>query len=316
MKKTKHAVALLLIAALVISMTGCYIISPQRMSELKGTYKLTSYTYTPSHERKEGRTPTTYDYVNDEKYKYEDYLVITGTGKGYYAHRDASGDAYVKEITLSYEYNQENSSRIDYVIYNDALTQGNTTGGISRLGVSGKSLNYSLTAFDYTELFTKRPMRSDERSVRWEKVDDATDLSYVTEQMGDLKSYSFDAFASRGIYSLDVLFDTETQQYLESPYQYYFIVIDTASGISTAKICYALKDAPKEQIQETLPFRFSEDGLTLTLGEHSWSADNYSKNSFTRIDENVKWTLYLHSHSVTESALDNLVESYLAEDEV
>ena len=111
------------------------------MSELKGTYRLVSYTYTPSHERKEGRTPTTYDYVNDEKYKYEDYLVITGSGRGYYAHRDASGDAYVKEITLNYEYNQENSSRIDYVIYNDALTQGNTAGGISRLGVSGETLN-------------------------------------------------------------------------------------------------------------------------------------------------------------------------------
>ena len=316
MKKTRRTVAMLLIAALVISLTGCYIISPQRMSELKGTYRLASYTYTPSHERKEGRTPTTYDYVNDDKYKYEDYLVITGSGRGYYAHRDASGDAYVKEITLNYEYNQENSSRVDYVIYNDALTQGDTTGGISRLGVSGKSLNYSLVAFDYTELFTKRPMRSDERSVRWEKVDDATDLSYVTEQMGDLKSYSFDAFALRGIYGLDVLFDTETQQYSENPYQYYFIVIDTASGISTAKVCYAPKDAPKEQIQETLPFRFSDDGLTLTLGEHSWSADNYSQNSFTRIDGSVKWTLYLHSHSITESALNNLVESYLAEDEV
>ena len=291
------------------------------MNELKGTYRLTSYTYTPSHERKEGRTPTTYDYVNDEKYKYEDYLVITGSGKGYYAHRDASGDAYVKEITLRYEYNQENSSRIDYVIYNDALTQGDTTGGISRLGVSGKSLNFSLAAFDYTEPFTKRPMRSDERSVRWEKVDDATDLSYVTEQMGDLKSYSFDAFALRGIYSQDQSFFSETPQdpkipYSDNPYQYYFLVIDTADGVSTAMACYALKDTPDQQVRETLPFHISDDGLTLTVGEQTWTSSPAARNAFARFDGSISWILGIRSHSVTKSALDDLVESYLAVDEV
>ena len=159
-------------------------------------------------------------------------------------------------------------------------------------------------------------MRSDERSVRWEKVDDATDLSYVTEQMGNLKSYSFDDFALRGIYGQDVLFDTETQQYSESPYQYYFVVIDTADGISAADVCYALKNTPHQQVRETLPFYISDDGLTLTVGEQIWSSDTYTRNSFTRMEGNVKWTLNLHSYSVTESALDDLVESYLAVDEV
>ena len=313
MKKTKHLVALLLIAAIVISMTGCYVISPQRMSQLKGTYKLTTHIYTPSHERKEGRTPTTYDYVNDEKFKYEAYLVITGSGRGYYAHRDASGDAYVKEVTLAYEYNQENSSRIDYVVYNDVLNQGKTDGGTSRLGVSGKSLNFSLSAFDYTQLFTGKPMRSDDRTVRWEKVDDATDLSYITEQMGNLKSYGFDAFGYRGIYSQESPRNVETQEYLESPYQYYFIVIDTADGIDTAEICYALKETPTEQVRQTLPFRLSEDGATLTVGEQVWSADPLSRNTFSRREGNTEWMLYLRSHSVTYSGLDSLVQSCLPE---
>ena len=315
MKKTKIMVILVLIMALVVSMTSCYIISPQRMKDLKGTYKLTRYTYIPSHERKEGRTPTTYDYVNDEKYKYEDYLVITGSGTGYYAHRDASGDAYVKEIRLSYEYNQEKSSHIDYVIYNDALTQGNTTGGTNKLGVSGKTLNYSLNAFDYTELFTKRPMRSEDRSIRWEKVDNATDLSYVTEQMGDLKSYSFDAFALRGIYKQaaypkqDAYLDTEA--YPDDPYQYYFFVIDTADGIGTAKVCYALKETPAEQVRQTLPFHLSDDGRTLTIGEQTWSASPSVSNIFIRYEGNIEWQLYIISNSVTDAVLDSLVQSYL-----
>ena len=98
MKKLRSIFAFILVFAALLSLTSCYIISAQPMKKVAGTYKLTTYTYTPTYERKEGVTPTTYDYVNDEKYKYEDYLVITGTGNGYYVHKDASGDKYVKEI--------------------------------------------------------------------------------------------------------------------------------------------------------------------------------------------------------------------------
>ena len=309
MKKAKIAVALLLVMALAVSMASCYVISPQRMRRVQGTYKLTTYTYTPSHERKEGYTPTTYDYVNDDKYKYEDYLVITGSGTGYYAHRDASGDAYVKEVTLSYERSEDNSSLIEYVVYNDSLTAGSDS-RVNRLGVTRGALNYSNISIDYTEPFTKRPMRTESLSVRWQRVDRATDLSYVTEQLGELKSYGYAAFAKRGIYAQSILSAPESQEPAENPYLYYFVVVDTARGVSTAEVCYALKASPEEQVRQTLPFSVSEAMDSITLGGEVFSADPYGNKAFSiEVDGEVK-QLTLTSYSVTDSALEALVQDY------
>ena len=160
------------------------------MSRVKGTYKLTHYSYTPSYERKEGYTPNSKNYVEDEEYLYEDYLIITGTSTGYYVHKAVGEEPYVKEITLSYEYDSDDSSKVEYVIFNDSITV-NENSGIHRLGVTRNNLNYTKNALDYTELFTKRPMRSEAISVRWERVDRATDLSYVQEQIGSMKKYDY-----------------------------------------------------------------------------------------------------------------------------
>ena len=80
MKILKKISVVLLLVALSLATTGCYVIRAQTMRNLKGTYKLTTYTYTASYERKEGYTQKTHDYVNGEEYLYEEYLVITGTG--------------------------------------------------------------------------------------------------------------------------------------------------------------------------------------------------------------------------------------------
>ena len=86
-KTIKKLLALALIFSFLLAATGCYVVQSQKMRDLKGTYKLTTYTYTPKYERKEGYTPKSKDYINGEEYMYEDYLVITGEGKGYYVTR-------------------------------------------------------------------------------------------------------------------------------------------------------------------------------------------------------------------------------------
>ena len=68
MKNIRRIISLLLIIALAVSLSGCYIVSGQKMRAVKGTYKLTTYSYTPQHERREGYTAPSYDYVNGEKY--------------------------------------------------------------------------------------------------------------------------------------------------------------------------------------------------------------------------------------------------------
>ena len=165
MKTFKKLLSVILVIALAVSLASCYVISGQKMRAVQGTYKLTTYTYTPAHERRDGYTPTTYDYVNGEKYMYEDYLVVTGTSTGYYVHKDASGEAYVKAVTLRYEYDTEDSSKVNYVIFNDSITVNSDEGGDNRLGVNKNAFVYSKAAFDYSELITKRKMRTDSLSV-------------------------------------------------------------------------------------------------------------------------------------------------------
>ena len=185
MKILKKISVVLLLVALSLATTGCYVIRAQTMRNLKGTYKLTTYTYTASYERREGYTPKTINYIEDEEYLYEEYLVVTGTGTGYLVHKDATGKADVKEVSLAYSYSQEDTDKIEYLMYSEGLSVSDASGKY-RLGVNGKTLNYSKLAFDYTQLITKKPMRSEDINVRWTKVDRATDLSYVQSQISGL----------------------------------------------------------------------------------------------------------------------------------
>ena len=308
MKKLKKLLSVVLILALVISVTGCYVIKGQQMRTVKGTYKLTSYTFTPSYERREGYTPNTRDYVNGEEYKYEDYLVVTGTGTGYYVHKDAKGDAYIKEVTLRYEYDAESSDKVNYVIYNDSISINDDSGG-HRLGVTKNAFNYSKAAFDYTELITKRKMRSDSMTVRWEKVSKATDLSYVTELLGDLKSYSYQDFAHRGIYEQTAFLLTEDVTAPE--YQYFFYVIDTATGSESATVYYALKGST-EQVKKTVSISRATDGSgSMTLDGSLWLLKPMYKDGYTREEGGVEYSLSHVGNSVTDAAIEEMIASRL-----
>ena len=269
MKNTKRLLsALLIVALLAVSLSGCYIISGQKMRAVKGTYKLTTYTYTPSHERKNGYTPTTYDYVNGEKYMYEDYLIVTGTSTGYYVHTEAGGDNYVKEVTLRYEYDTEDSSKVNYVIYNDSISVSSDEGGTHRLGVNKDSFNYSKSAINYTQLITKKEMSTEAITVRWEKVSKSTDLSYVTEKLGNLKYYDYASFANRGIYDLTSTDTTEGA----NEYLYYYMLIDTAKDSYRATAYYQLKDSD-EQVKETVS---GDSAPTSTSGQLEYNGTVFS----------------------------------------
>jgi len=296
----------LLIAALVLLVAmmsfGCYVVSGQTMSKVKGTYKLTRYTYTPKHERRAGYTPTTYDYVEGEKYLYEDYLVVTGTNKGYYVHKDASGTVYSKEITLTYEYDDEDGKKVEYVIYNDAVTV-NANSGVNRLGVTGGHLGYSKPAIDYTELFTKRKMRTESISVGWTRVSGTTDLSYATAQLDEEPThYDYESFGVRGLYEPTVPAGTESQ------YQYFFYVIDPKPNATVATVYYALKETPTVAQMRTAAFaKQGDDWNVIELDGTTWTVDvqygtYYSGGGDDRIELN------LVSRDISDATIQSQIE--------
>lgn len=315
MKRLKYFVTSLLVALVVLMSFGCYMVSGQKMDRVKGTYKLTDYTRIPQYERREGYTPKTINYLTDEDYQYEDYLVVTGSGSGYYVHKDVNTSAYSKEITLSYQYDEENNSLVEYVVYNDSVSV-NASSGVNKLGVTKGYLNYSKPAFDYTELFTKRQMRSEDISVRWERVDKATDLSYVEEELGALKTYGYQDFGVRGIYEWDTSTDIETGEALESEYQYYYIVIDTAKGITTANISYALKETPTIRVDKSVSFAHSEENWnTITIDGVVWSIDSAFGNYYYSEVNGVKRQIYNRSNDISSVRLNELIAGRLPVEE-
>ena len=299
----------ILVFALLLSLTSCYFISAQPMSKLKGTYKLTSYTYTPTYERKEGVTPKTYDYVNGDEYKYEDYLIITGTSNGYYVHKEASGESYVKEITLRYEYSQDDSSRVEYVIYNDSVSKNSDEGGKHRLGVSKGTLNYSNSGIDFTQLGTKKKMHSESTSVRWEKVDKATDLSFVNGQISNMKYYKYDAFCVRGIYEISSVVDLSTNDILLQD-ERCFIVVDTANGVTTADSYFRLSDGEVTSASATkASFSANEDFSVLTIDGNEWCADTLlGKGYYTFTDGNYDYSLRLLTNDISDSTVQSYID--------
>ena len=262
--------------------SGCFMVNSQKMKRVKGTYKLTNYTYTPKYERKEGATPVTVDYIADRGY--EVYLVVTGEDRGYYVHKDNETTAYSKEVSLTYEYDTEETSKIKFVSYQDS-----TEGKENQFGVTRDALNYSKPAFDYTELFTDKPMRSEDIRKDWKKVDSATDLSYVKEQLGELREYTYDGWANRGLYSISAYSlpdDTDALPEEEIPYLYYYVAIDGTTSMK-ATVYYALK-SDSTPVQETKLITLVNGWSKIKIGDSEWTAGQFG-GSFYRVfeDENL-----------------------------
>lgn len=307
MKKFRFLLVALLVIAFAAALTGCRVIIGQKMRNLKGTYKLTNYTYTPRYSDKDGYVPATRDYINDEKYQYEDYLIITGDATGYYVHKEANAPAYVKEVTLSYKRNEEDSSKIDYVTYNDGITQSQTS-GMNELGVSGKILNYSSPSIHVGSAHTS------DLHVSWEKVDKATDLSYVKSQLGDLKEYDYKGFAVRGIYELSYVTNIATGEVTDSGYQYFYYVIDTAKGVTTATVCYALRETPTVQVKKTVTLTHEgADWSAMTIDGVRWTIEPTWGNYYFRESEGFRYDLNKVSSDVTDAELEYQVSNRLPE---
>ena len=283
MKKIRVILSVLLIAAILAAMSGCFMIHGQRMRNLKGTYELTHYTY------------------KGKQYQYEDYLVITGGAMGYYVRKEADKPAYIKEVKLSYEYDTDDSSKIEYVVFQDALTT-EIESGRNRVGVNGKILNYSRPE---TELFG---VVLGAISVSWQKVDNATDLSYVEKQLGKLKQYDYEGFAARGIYELNVPTEIETGNAVDSKYQYLYYVVDTAMGVTNAKIYYALKETPTQHIEKTVPFSGSEDWKTLTIDGTVWTIDPMWGIYYYYESEGLKHQITCVDHNISDERLQELID--------
>lgn len=279
MKKLRIVYVMLAMSLTMPLFSSCFAVNAQKMKQVKGTYQLTNYTYTPSYEKREGYTPVTIDYIADRGY--EVYLVVTGEGTGYYVHKDNETVAYSKEVSLSYQYDEEDASKVSYVKYMDA-----TENKWNDFGVTRDALNYSRPAFDYTELFTGRKMRSEDVGKDWKKVDSATDLSYVKSKLGELKEYSYQAWANRGLYEINSYSTADNISVLpedDFPYLYYYVAFDSSSKM-TATTYYALK-TDGVPVVKTENITLSPDWTKILIGTEEWTAGDFGGSFYQMVGE-------------------------------
>ena len=171
MKKLKIVAFAVLSVMLMVLFAGCYVVSGQRMKRVQGTYELISYS------RTNGKTNAVTNYLEVDGY--QAFLVVTGSGTGYYVFRDNDTPPTVRQVSLRYEYNQEDSKKVDYVFYR---FEGQEE---QKFGVTRDSLSFSKPAIKLSE-----NIYTDGLSMSWRRADEATDLSYVEEQWGTLQEYA------------------------------------------------------------------------------------------------------------------------------
>ena len=162
---------LMVVMMLVFVCSGCYMIKGQKMKDVKGTYELSYYS------RTNGKTNAVTNYMAD--YGYKAYLVVTGEGEGFYVYTNDDTAPTYRKVTFTYGYSEEDSSIVEYVTYRFTGTTEE-----QKVGVNGKDLNFSRPPLKITDT-----IYSDGLSIGWKKVSKAVDLSYATEQFGELVEY-------------------------------------------------------------------------------------------------------------------------------
>ena len=170
MRKIRLLSIVLALGLLIATVAGCSFVQGQKMDDVKGTYHLTRYNSTDADTNK------VTDYILEKGY--EVYLVVTGTSTGYYVFKDNDTEQpWYKEVYLSYEYNSEDSSKVEHVNYKFSQSDNKEYS----FGVTKGGLNYSKPPLKITD-----KIYTNGESWNWKKESDAIDLSYATEKLGEI----------------------------------------------------------------------------------------------------------------------------------
>ncbi len=189
MKKIRRILLICLLCVCSVFASACYVTQAQTMKNIKGTYKLVQNQRTDEKFDGEGKKVST---VTDliETQGLEVYLVVTGEQTGYYAYKATGEETYVKEVALTYETDEEKTDKYTFVRYKDAVESD-----FNSLGVTKNSLNFYRPSI--CAMLGKLELNQAGYNVRWEKVDKATDLSYVKKQWGEVPTYTYEGWAER-----------------------------------------------------------------------------------------------------------------------
>ncbi len=272
MKRFSIVIAVLMVAVLCLAgLTACYPSKPAKLDKVVGTYELIDFTRTYSSvnaETGESESQVT-DYIADKGVKA--YLVVRADGTGYYVYQDNDTPLSARIVKITYSYDEEDPTLVESIVYdNGTASTGDGYPGKGRepLGVYFKGrtkvLSYSLPA-----LSGKILKRAYSQSVKYSRVDNATDLSYVQKQLGKTL-----AVADYEVAGLSGVFYYQSPYTPEYPYVYY--MIDLRAADKKADVYYMFKEdeVPQERRDLTVSFdvpadaqEYGEYYIKVTVGD-------------------------------------------------
>ena len=104
----------------------------------------------------------------------------------------------------------------------------------------------------------------------------------------------------------------ETGVVQDTPYQYFYYLIDTAENQTTATAYYALKETPTEQVVQTVSLeRVAEDWSSFKLDGNTWTKEQYSVSNYYNETDGLKYNLSRSSTDLSSKTLESLISIWL-----
>ena len=144
-------------------------------------------------------------------------------------------------------------------------------------------------------------------SVSWEKVNKATDLSYVQSQLGGLNEYDTASYPLQGIYELGNYFDLG--------YEYYYVGLDTSKTGMKAYVYYK-KTGETAVARQTYDLTKADDWSYFTFNGETWQRDTdmFTAIYFERIVQVNEAEREIKINHTGKRNVDSVsMETYIAE---
>lgn len=296
----------LLIAAFTlfsaILAVGCYAVESAKLEDIVGTYKVTAYS-----EKEDVLTAKSVVC----------YVVIREDGTGYHVYKDSETPLVAAELKCRFIADAEDENKYEYV---EIEFENNNEWAKFGFNAKGKTLTFKKAK--YTGNLLDGDRRIDYTiNVRMERVDSATDLSYVQQQFDEtIVPLPYGGKKLGGFYYFFYAQDqsgtllSETQY--EEPLVYFYLSLDVSKR--TGKAWYMKKSDEKKR-EESFSFSVTDEGETfaISIGELKIAASDSTYLPYLYIPVSatvsggetfVQWVLNRDSN-LDEDMIEEKIES-------
>ncbi len=247
--------AIILVLILILSATvlgGCYFVRSGTVKQIQGTYILTLYSGNEDYIARDGMTLL---------------MVLDGQGSGYYAYKDNDTDPFIAGLRYTMEADAEESGKYSYI--NVDFGNGDEA---HHLAVNA---DLTSTKFNSQQPVWKGNLFAGDLAidyyvnVNFEKVDKATDLSYIREDFSTATVFDYGTRRVGGTYHMfgDTvqLIPNDYSSNAPSPFVYFYVDIDMHT--SRATVWYMLR-ADEKSVKKTVTVSVTNDGeIKIKLGD-------------------------------------------------